>query len=180
MKFKKLLILVSAIALIFKIFEKFVVVEEETRFGLRVGLDPNSGKVLVEEEDSADMLLDELETMDEEHQEELIHELVEQLHEGEDEEEEVKAKKVNVRKPKVKNKPVRVKAKKTNSDVKLNGRQSQILELLDNNKKIDTDLLMKNIKGVTVRTFRRDLDKLDKAGLVKKVGKTKGSYYVKS
>ncbi|MCA9385548.1 DeoR family transcriptional regulator [Candidatus Dojkabacteria bacterium] len=58
-------------------------------------------------------------------------------------------------------------------------RQSRIMQLFETHQEVDTNLLKSEITDVAVRTLRRDLDKLEQSNLVKKVGKTKGSYYVK-
>jgi DNA-binding transcriptional ArsR family regulator len=58
-------------------------------------------------------------------------------------------------------------------------RQDQILKLFEKSPKLEVEQISKRIKGTTVRTIRRDLTKLEEIGKVKKVGKTKGSYYMK-
>lgn len=61
----------------------------------------------------------------------------------------------------------------------LSKRQDMILRLFDSKERLDADQIAKKVKGATVRTIRRDLTKLEELGYVKKVGKTKGSYYIK-
>lgn len=63
-------------------------------------------------------------------------------------------------------------------DDDLSPRQQKIMELVNNNPRVDTALLEEEIGGVTIRTLRRDLDTLEEKGLIRKIGKTKGSYYV--
>jgi predicted HTH transcriptional regulator len=63
--------------------------------------------------------------------------------------------------------------------LRLNARQRMILKLFKSRKKLTNDEISEVVKGVTRRTLRRDLTNLEKKGHIKKVGKTKGSYYVK-
>jgi predicted HTH transcriptional regulator len=67
---------------------------------------------------------------------------------------------------------------KDNLQSDLNARQQKIIGILSKEGKLDTSLLEKHIKNVTRRTLRRDLDVLEKMKILKKVGKTKGSYYI--
>ncbi len=60
----------------------------------------------------------------------------------------------------------------------LNERQRGILELLSSKGEITVEQLMGDIKGVTERTFRRDMKKLEQLGFSKKQGNTKGSKYI--
>lgn len=62
----------------------------------------------------------------------------------------------------------------------LSSRQKKIVDLFRNNERVDTTLLKKHIPRVTIRTLRRDLESLGKMGIVKKIGETKGSYYVRA
>jgi predicted HTH transcriptional regulator len=60
---------------------------------------------------------------------------------------------------------------------KLNKRQIQMIKLFDKEDKITNEMLQNVIEGVTERTIRRDLNFLEEKGYIKKIGKTKGSYY---
>jgi predicted HTH transcriptional regulator len=60
----------------------------------------------------------------------------------------------------------------------LNKRQRGILRLFDKEEKITNEMIGNVITGVTERTIRRDLNYLEARGYIKKIGKTKGSYYV--
>lgn len=65
-----------------------------------------------------------------------------------------------------------------NIELNLNDRQKQVYKLIKQKKKIEmTDLLL-NIKGVTERTFRRDLLKLQQNNLIVKKGTTKSASYL--
>lgn len=68
-------------------------------------------------------------------------------------------------------------AVKTSTD-KLNKRQREILRLFNREEKITNEMICSVITGVTERTIRRDLNYLEERGYIKKMGKTKGSYYV--
>lgn len=104
-----------------------------------------------EGEDAQDLLLDRLGNMNEYEREEKLIGLAEKLHEGE---------------------AVPVPSNLTK-------RQAKILSLFEKKERIDTDMLAKKIKNVTVRTLRRDLDKLADQHLIEKIGKTKGVHYIK-
>ncbi len=60
----------------------------------------------------------------------------------------------------------------------LNSRQEKILEILSSKGEITVDELMGEIKGVSERTLRRDMGKLEELGFSKKQGNTKGSKYI--
>ncbi len=60
----------------------------------------------------------------------------------------------------------------------LSQRQQRILSLFDREERITNDMISSVIPNVTDRTIRRDLTDLEKKGYIKKVGKTKGSYYI--
>jgi predicted HTH transcriptional regulator len=60
---------------------------------------------------------------------------------------------------------------------RLDKRQTRILSLFDKEERITNEMIQSVIKGVTERTIRRDLNFLEEKGYIKKVGKTKGSYY---
>jgi predicted HTH transcriptional regulator len=62
---------------------------------------------------------------------------------------------------------------------KLSKRQQEILGLFEKKTKIFMEDITLKIKGVHVRTIRRELSKLTKLGYIKKVGSTKGSFYTK-
>jgi hypothetical protein len=62
----------------------------------------------------------------------------------------------------------------------LSGRQQKILSIFAPEKKVYMENIVNAVKGVHVRTLRRELSKLESKKLIKKVGKTKGSYYIKS
>lgn len=63
--------------------------------------------------------------------------------------------------------------------LRLNARQRMILKLFKSRRKLTNDEIGEVIKGVTRRTLRRDLTDLEKRGHIKKIGKTKGSFYIK-
>ncbi len=60
----------------------------------------------------------------------------------------------------------------------LNERQSKVLKLLKERREITVEELVMEIKGVSERTFRRDMKKFEEEGLLKKEGNTKGSKYI--
>lgn len=62
----------------------------------------------------------------------------------------------------------------------LTPRQKKIVDVLARKTKVDTTMLQPHIPKVTVRTLRRDLESLTKMGILKKMGSTKGSYYVRA
>lgn len=70
---------------------------------------------------------------------------------------------------------------KTNTTKKgnLNPRQTQLLELLDSGKAHAMSSIEQSFPKVNVRTLRRDLDKLQQMGLIKKTGSTKAALYRK-
>lgn len=73
------------------------------------------------------------------------------------------------------------KTKKTKvADFKLNERQKKILSVLSESKKHPMKYLESKIGNFNVRTLRRDLDKLQKMGLIKKFGSTKSAFYQKT
>lgn len=61
----------------------------------------------------------------------------------------------------------------------LNPRQTQLLELLDSGKAHAMSSIEQSFPKVNVRTLRRDLDKLQQMGLIKKTGSTKAALYRK-
>ncbi|MBP9758571.1 hypothetical protein KBD45_02655, partial [Candidatus Dojkabacteria bacterium] len=61
----------------------------------------------------------------------------------------------------------------------LSTRQMEILDVFKKKAKVDTSLLQAYIPSVTIRTLRRDLESLKEMGIIKKMGSTKGSYYVR-
>lgn len=61
---------------------------------------------------------------------------------------------------------------------RLTRRQKKMLSLFDREERITNEMIQSVISGVTERTIRRDLNFLEKKDYIKKVGKTKGSYYV--
>lgn len=63
-------------------------------------------------------------------------------------------------------------------DFDLNDRQEKILKLLSSKGEVTVEELMKIIKGVTERTLRRDMKRLEQLGLSEKQGSTKGSKYI--
>jgi predicted HTH transcriptional regulator len=60
----------------------------------------------------------------------------------------------------------------------LSRRQKKMLKLFDREDQITNDMISSVIRGISERTIRRDLTELEEKGYIKKVGKTKGSYYV--
>src|SRR3972149_7220842 len=61
--------------------------------------------------------------------------------------------------------------------IDLNDRQQSIFDLIKKQKNVDIRDL-NNIKGVTTRTLRRDLNKLIAEKLIRKEGKTKSARYI--
>lgn len=61
----------------------------------------------------------------------------------------------------------------------LNIRQEQLLKIFRNDKTYAMSSIEGDFPGVNVRTLRRDLDKLQHLGLIKKTGSTKASLYQK-
>lgn len=66
------------------------------------------------------------------------------------------------------------------ADYRLNERQKNILSVLSESKKHPMKYLESKIGNFNVRTLRRDLDKLQKMGLIKKIGSTKSAFYQKT
>lgn len=60
----------------------------------------------------------------------------------------------------------------------LNRRQRKILEILSSEGEVTIGDIMKKIKGITERTLRRDMKKLEQLDLSRKEGTTKGSKYI--
>lgn len=78
-------------------------------------------------------------------------------------------------------KPRVVKAqKKALPAVELTPRQDIVFRIIKSKKSIEMRELLPRIPGVTERTLRRDLLKLQEAGLILKQGSTKSSSYVLS
>ncbi len=65
---------------------------------------------------------------------------------------------------------------KANKD-KLNKRQKKELSLFEKEQRITNEMIRSVIPNVTERTIRRDLSLLEEKGYIRKIGKTKGSYY---
>lgn len=79
-------------------------------------------------------------------------------------------------KTKLKPKPIKVDSK----NGLLSSRQKKILSLFEKTSEpVDMDGISAGVKGVHVRTLRRDLTKLSNLRLIKKVGSTKGTSYKK-
>lgn len=62
---------------------------------------------------------------------------------------------------------------------KLNRRQMDIMDLLNNKGKVAMKNIERKFTKVNVRTLRRDLEKLQKLELIQKEGSTKASTYKK-
>lgn len=60
----------------------------------------------------------------------------------------------------------------------LNSRQEKILDILCERGEVTVEELLGEIGGVTERTLRRDMRKLEEMGWSKKEGNTKGSIYI--
>lgn len=60
----------------------------------------------------------------------------------------------------------------------LNNRQEKVLNLLKSKREITVDEALVDIKDVSERTLRRDMNKLESLGISKKEGTTKGSKYI--
>jgi predicted HTH transcriptional regulator len=156
MKFLKSIFLLAGLTfVIVKIFEDSSYESRKEVEKITIDFDPKSHKVTStsiesdedpDEEDSADLLLNELQDAPKAERKEIIENLAEKLHAGED---------------------------------MLSPRQKKIIDVLNEHGKIDTTLLQNEIPKITIRTLRRDLDALGKMGIIKKMGTTKGSYYVR-
>jgi len=69
-------------------------------------------------------------------------------------------------------------SKPRNAIFDLNDRQKEIYDIVKREVEVGMhNLLAKLGGGVTDRTLRRDMTKLERLGLIKQVGKTKGSFY---
>ncbi len=77
-------------------------------------------------------------------------------------------------KPKVK----KVLKKKEVKENNLNDRQNDILSMLKKEKEVKIENIMGEIVGVSERTLRRDMNKLEELGYSKKVGTTKACKYI--
>ena len=60
----------------------------------------------------------------------------------------------------------------------LNSRQEKILDILCKRGEVTVEELLGEIGGITERTLRRDMRKLEEMGWSKKEGNTKGSRYI--
>ncbi len=63
-------------------------------------------------------------------------------------------------------------------EVGLTPRQEEIVGILSQKGEITVEELIGVIKGVSERTFRRDMQKLEELGISRKEGNTKGSKYI--
>lgn len=59
----------------------------------------------------------------------------------------------------------------------LSGRQEEIYQSIKENGQLGMSDIAKRINGVSTRTLRRDMIKLENLGLVRHIGKTKDSIY---
>lgn len=66
---------------------------------------------------------------------------------------------------------------KKQESAEINSRQNILLALLKQHKSLQMKEIEKRIQTVNVRTLRRDLDKLQKLGLISKTGSTKAAVY---
>lgn len=66
---------------------------------------------------------------------------------------------------------------KSKVQLDLSERQREVYRLIESSKKVEMKDLLMRVKGVTERTLRRDLLKLQELGLIKKKGNTKSSSY---
>lgn len=62
----------------------------------------------------------------------------------------------------------------------ISSRQDHILSLFDQKNKLYIEDIAREVRGVHVRTLRRELAKMAEMGLVSKIGETKGSYYTRN
>jgi len=60
----------------------------------------------------------------------------------------------------------------------LNERQEKILKTLSSKGEVTVEELMVKVKGVSERTLRRDMKRLEELGFSEKQGSTKGSKYI--
>jgi predicted HTH transcriptional regulator len=63
-------------------------------------------------------------------------------------------------------------------NLELNDRQKKIFSLLKEKGELRVDDIMSQIGGVSERTLRRDMSKLEDLGYSKKLGSTKGAKYI--
>ena len=63
------------------------------------------------------------------------------------------------------------------SEFELNSRQESIYQVIKRMQQAAMPDFVTKVAGVTTRTLRRDLTKLQKLGLIEQVGKTKDSFY---
>lgn len=68
-------------------------------------------------------------------------------------------------------------SKPTNAAFQLSDRQEQIYQFIKQGGEANMPAISSLISGVTDRTLRRDMTKLEKLGLVRQVGKTRNSVY---
>jgi len=59
-------------------------------------------------------------------------------------------------------------------------RRREILEIIRDHKIITLDFLKRRFQNVTDRTLRYDLKQLEKEGLIKKLGITRGAHYAEA
>jgi predicted HTH transcriptional regulator len=60
----------------------------------------------------------------------------------------------------------------------LTPRQKEVYRLIETSKKVEMRDILSRVKGVTERTLRRDLLKLQEQGLITKKGSTKSAQYL--
>ncbi len=62
-------------------------------------------------------------------------------------------------------------------DLKINIRQNILMSLINQHQSLSMKEIERRIQSVNVRTLRRDLDKLQRYGMIIKSGSTKASVY---
>jgi uncharacterized membrane protein YgaE (UPF0421/DUF939 family) len=60
----------------------------------------------------------------------------------------------------------------------LNERQDSIVSMIEDKRKLNMAEISTKFPGITSRTLRRDMEKLEKLKITKQIGKTRDSYYV--
>ncbi len=80
-------------------------------------------------------------------------------------------------KPEAKTKQKAQPNKKKVVDFELSDRQESIYQLIRKEGELDMKSVQDKVAGVSDRTLRRDMTKMEKLGLIKQVGKTRNSVY---
>lgn len=90
---------------------------------------------------------------------------------------EKKTKVVGPKQNKSNSKPVTNPSRAKSPSFELSARQEEIYQLIRSDKRVTISDVEDVVPNVSNRTLRRDLNKLEKLGLIKQMGKTRDSYY---